>query len=173
MNTLDIILLIPLAFGGYLGYKKGLLLELIGIIALVLAIIGSFKLLNDAIRLLSKYIPEYSSFVPFIAFLGLFIIILILISLLGRFLKKIIDLTILGSLDNLLGTILGIFKWAFLISLLIWLFTQINVRIPESLTQDSFLYSKIERIAPIVGDFIASIFPFAENIFESITDLFN
>ncbi|MCK5644516.1 MAG: CvpA family protein [Gammaproteobacteria bacterium] len=172
MKTFDIILLIPLVFGGYIGYKKGLLLELVGIIALILAIIGSFKLLNDAIRLLSEYIPDYSNFVPFIAFLGLFIIILVLVSMLGRFLKKIIDLTILGAVDNLLGALIGVFKWAFLISVLLWLFGQINICVPDHLTEGSFLYEKVEGIAPMVGNFISTVFPFAEDLFESVTELF-
>ena len=172
MNTLDIILLIPLLFGGYLGYKKGLILELIGILALILAIIGSFKLLNEAIRFLSQFFPDYSNIVPFIAFLGLFIIILILVSLLGRFLKKMIDLTILGSIDNLLGALLGVFKWAFLISLVLWLFNQINLSVPADLTEGSFLFDKIEGLAPTVGNFIAAVLPFTEDLFESVTELF-
>ncbi|MFC2124950.1 CvpA family protein [Bacteroidota bacterium] len=172
MKTLDIILLIPLLFGGYLGYKKGLILELIGILALILAIIGSFKLLNETIRFLSGYFPEYSNMVPFIAFLGLFIIILVLVSLLGRFLKKIIDLTILGSVDNLLGAILGVFKWAFLMSVILWLFSQINVSVPADLAEGSFLYEKIESLAPMVGDLIAAVFPFTGDLFESVTELF-
>ena len=172
MKTLDIILLIPLLFGGYLGYKKGLILELIGILALILAIIGSFKLLNETIRFLSGYFPEYSNIVPFIAFLGLFIIILILVGLLGRFLKRMIDLTILGSVDNLLGAILGIFKWAFLVSVVLWLFRQIDINVPADLSKGSFIYENISGLAPKVGEFIAAVFPFTEDLFESVAELF-
>jgi len=172
LKTLDIILLIPLLFGGYLGYKKGLVLEFVGILALIIAIIGSLKLLNEGIRFLSGYFPDYSNILPFITFIGLFVIILIGISLLGRFLKKMIDLTILGSVDNILGAILGVFKWAFLISVLLWIFNQINIRVPADLTEDSYIYEKVAGLAPMVGDFVSSIFPFTEDLFESVSEIF-
>ena len=172
MQTLDIILIVPLLFGGYLGYKKGLVLEFVGILALIIAIIGSLKLLNEGIRFLAGYFPDYSNILPFITFIGLFVIILIGISLLGRFLKKMIDLTILGAVDNLLGAILGVFKWGFLVSILLWIFNQVNIRIPADLTENSYMYEKVAGLAPMVGNFISTIFPFTEHIFESVSEIF-
>jgi membrane protein required for colicin V production len=173
VRTLDLILLIPLLFGAYIGYKRGLLMELVGIIALVLAILGAFKLIHSGIEFLQQYIPEHSNFIPFIAFIGIFIGILILVNLIGRITKKLLDLTILGIFDNLAGAILGVFKWAFIISIVLWLTSQINVTVPENLTENSFLYDYIYNLAPRVGQYVSSIFPFADNLFESIKELFN
>ncbi len=173
MHTLDLILLIPLLLGAYLGFKRGLLLELFGIIALVLAILGAFKLLHEGIEFLNQHIPEYSNFVPFIAFIGIFVGILIIVNLLGLLLKRLIDFTILGAFDNLSGAILGIFKWAFLISIILWLTERIHITIPDNLTENSYLYPYIIDFAPMVGQYVASVFPFAENLFESIQKLFN
>ena len=64
-------------------------MEFVGIVAMIAAILGAFKLLHEAIAFLNQYIPEYSNFVPFIAFLGLFVGILILINLLGKLTKKL------------------------------------------------------------------------------------
>ena len=83
-----------------------------------------------------------------------------------------IDLTILGSVDNLLGAMLGVFKWAFLLSLMLWLFNQVNIRVPDDLTEGSILFDKIEGLAPMVGNLIAAILPFTEDLFESVTELF-
>jgi len=172
VHTLDIILLVPLLLGAYLGFKRGLLMELVGLIALILAILGAFKLLHTGIEFLNRYIPEYGNFVPFIAFVGIFIGILILINLLGHLTKKLMDLTLLGAFDYVAGAILGVFKWAFIISVILWLTTQININIPDKLTEDSFLYPYILNFAPSVGKYVASVFPFADNLFESIQELF-
>jgi len=159
--------------GAFLGYKKGLLLELIGIVALVLAVLGAFKLLHSGITLLTEYIPEYSNFIPFIAFIGIFIGIIILVNMIGRMSKKLLDLTILGVFDNFAGAVLGVFKWAFLISIVMWLTLQVNMTIPEKLIENSYLYPKLVNLAPTVGDYISSVFPFAKDLFNSIQDIFN
>jgi membrane protein required for colicin V production len=172
LRTLDLILLIPLLIGAYAGYRRGLIMELVGIIALVLAVLGAFKLLHTGIQFLSRYIPEYSNFIPFIAFIGIFIGILILVNIIGRLTKKFLDLTILGTFDNFAGAIIGIFKWAFLTSIILWLSLQVNLTIPDHLTENSWLYPYIVDFAPMVGDYISAIFPFADDLFESIKDLF-
>ena len=172
MKTLDLILLIPLLIGAYTGYKRGLIMELVGIIALVLAVLGAFKLLHVGIQFLSEYIPEYSNFIPFIAFIGIFIGILILVNILGRLTKKFLDLTILGAFDNFAGSIIGIVKWAFLTSVILWLSLQVNLSIPDRLTENSWLYPHIVEFAPTVGEYLSAIFPFAGDLFESIKDLF-
>lgn len=147
-------------------------MELAGIIALILAIFGAFKLLHAGIQFLSKYIPEYSNFIPFIAFIGIFVGILILVNILGKALKKFLDLSILGAFDNFAGAIIGIFKWAFLVSIVLWLSLQVNLTIPEDLTENSFLYPYMVDLAPTVGDYLSSIFPFTSELFDSIKELF-
>jgi membrane protein required for colicin V production len=147
-------------------------MELVGIIALILAVLGAFKLLHTGIQFLNQYIPEYSNFIPFIAFIGIFIGILVLVNIIGRLTKKFLDLTIFGAFDNFAGSILGIFKWAFLTSIVLWLSLQVNLSIPEHLTENSWLYPFIVDLAPTIGDYISAIFPFAGDLFESIKDLF-
>lgn len=173
MRVLDLILLIPLILGAYTGYRRGLIMELVGVIALILAILGAFKLLHAGIDFLSRYIPEYSNFIPFIAFIGIFIGILILVNLLGKLTKKFLDLTILGTFDNFAGALIGIFKWAFLTSIVLWLSLQVDLKIPDQLTENSILYPYIVELAPTVGEYLSAIFPFASDLFESIKDLFN
>ena len=116
---------------------------------------------------------EYSNFIPFIAFIGIFIGILLLVNMLGRMTKKFLDLTILGAFDNIVGALIGIFKWAFLVSVVLWLSLQVNLIIPSALTDNSVLYPYIVDLAPKVGEYISVIFPFASDLFESIKDLFN
>lgn len=147
-------------------------MELVGIIALVLAILGAFKLAHSGIQFLHQYIPEYSNFIPFIAFIGIFIGILIIVNIIGKITKRIMDMTILGVFDNLAGAILGVFKWAFMISIILWLTSQINVTIPDQLTENSYLYDYIYNFAPMIGQYVSSLFPFADQLFESIKELF-
>lgn len=161
----------PLLFGAYHGFKKGFLMEIVSLVAFVLAIIGGFKLLHTGMELLEQHFEINGNLLPYIAFIVIFILIVVGLNLLGKILKKVLDMTLLGSVDNLSGLILGTLKWAFGISVILWLTSYVGMLIPDSYVEDSILYSYIEPIAPVTVDYISTILPFANNLFEMIEDL--
>jgi membrane protein required for colicin V production len=148
-------------------------MELVGFAALILAILGAFKLLHTGIEILSTHFPDLGTILPIIAFIIIFVGIIIIINLLGRALKNMMDLTILGAFDSVAGALLGIFKWAFLLSITVWLMDMIHINLPEDMTENSYLYPYIADFAPKIGSYVAAVFPFADNLFDSIRDLFN
>lgn len=169
MKTLDIILLIPLFFGAYLGYKKGLLITLIKIVALIGGVIAGFKLIHIASVYLSPYIGN-SSTLPIVSFLVVFILVIIGTNLVGKALKKILDMTLLGSLDNLFGAILNLMKWCFGLSILLWLLHQLNV-IPIKHTSDTFIYPILLKIAPNIILIGEKTLPFTSDLVDYIHNL--
>lgn len=170
MQVIDIIILLLLGFGAFQGFRKGLLLEIIGLLAFILAIIGGFKLLHWGVQILNQYMDSYSQFVPFIAFIFIFIGILILVNLLGKLLKRVIDMTIIGSLDNLGGALLGLAKWAFGLSVVILIFETLELQFMHNSAQGSFMYPIIAPVAPAVFDFFNDYFPFLKQLFESLKE---
>ena len=148
MSTVDIVLIILLLYGGYRGYKKGLLLEVIAIAAFILAIIGAFKLLHEGMAFLDQHFSISGQILPYLAFILIFILIIILVNMLGKWVKKVIDMTLLGSFDNFAGGIIGILKWAFALSILIWITTSFNVSLSEQWTSGSVIYPYVEVFAP-------------------------
>jgi membrane protein required for colicin V production len=169
---LDVIFLVLLIIGTYSGYKRGFILEVLGIIAIFIALYGAFKLLRFALEMVIDYLPGYSSIVPFTIFIILFILIIIAINILGRILKKFIDATVFGSFDSIAGAIAGFFMWSFMISLFIWLLQQTSITLPQDLIQKSHIYPYVVNIAPTVGGYFSSLFPFAGNIVTEIRELF-
>jgi membrane protein required for colicin V production len=163
-------MLVLIGFGAYQGYKKGLILEIIGLLAFLLAIIGGFKLLHWGVQILNQYMESYSQFVPFIAFILIFIGILILVNILGKLLKKVIDMTIIGSFDNLGGALLGIAKWSFGLSVVLLIFETLNVQFVAEQSSDSFMYPIIAPVAPAVFDFFNDYFPFLKQLFETLKE---
>ena len=172
MSTADIIILIILALGAYSGYKKGLILELIAIIAFVLAIMGGFKLLHIGMEYVSRVYEGFGNFLPFVAFMVLFILILIVVNMVGKILKKIIDWTPLGVLDNLAGALIGVAKWALMLSILLWVMTSLNINMPDYLTNNSKVLPVVTGFASQVGNFISTIFPSFENFINTLEELF-
>ncbi len=171
MSTVDAMLLILLSFGAYSGYKTGLIIEVIAIFAFVLGIIGGFKLLYVGMDLLSSWYDGFGNLLPIIAFIVIFLIILVLINIIGRVLKKVIDWTPLGAMDNIAGAVVGILKWAFGLSIMIWILTTIKLQLPDAWLKNSSVYPVIQGVAPKVMEWISSIFPSFKDMLNSFSDL--
>lgn len=171
MSTIDIILLVPLVYGAYQGFRKGFLLEVIAILAFILAIVGGFKLLHIGMDLLNDNFNISGKLLPYIAFVVIFLAIILGINLLGKALKKIIDLTLLGTVDNLAGLVVSVLKWAFGLSIILWLTDSFGVALPEGWTEDALLYPIILPLAPRVVELLSGFMPFAHDLFDMIKEL--
>ena len=170
MKTLDIILLIPLVFGAVLGYRKGLLIELIGIVAFVLAIVAGFKLMEVGMVYLDEYIDGFNELLPFLSFILIFLGIILLINMLGKLLKKMIDMTILGGFDSVAGAIVGILKWAIGVSILLWLCVNFGIELPGQ-DEDLVLFPFLSEMGPGLIASLDTVLPFAQEMLESIKEL--
>ncbi len=172
MSILDFIILALLIVGGVHGFRKGLVIEVIAILAFILAIIGGFKLLHVGMEYLSKVYDGFGSLLPFVSFIIIFILIIILVNILGKALKKVIDWTPLGAVDSIAGAAVGILKWALGLSILFWLFDAFGFNFPEALVKNSKIYPQIQQIAPKLGEVIVNVFPSTESFFNSLKELF-
>lgn len=172
MNVLDIIIVVVLLLGAYSGYKKGLILEVISIVAFVLAIVGGFKLLHVGMEYISKLYEGFGNLLPFVAFLVLFVLIIVVVNLVGSILKKIIDWTPLGIFDNLAGSLIGMVKSVLILSILFWLISGLNINMPGSFMGESKLLPIVSGLASRLSNFISTIFPSFDVFIKTMEDLF-
>jgi len=170
LKTLDIILLVPLIFGAVMGFRKGLLLEIVGILAFVLGIIGGFKLMELGMTYLDDYFEDFDHLLPFISFLVIFLAILLLVNLVGKAVKKMVDMTLLGGVDKFAGAIVGLAKWAIGLSLILWLTQNFGIALPGQ-DEDLVLYPYLAELGPNLIKSMSVILPFAEEMIESIKEL--
>lgn len=173
MNTADIVILIFLLIGAYTGFKRGMLMEVISLLAFFVALIAGIKLLDWGISLLSDYIEGYDSLLPIIAFSIIFIGIIISLNLIGKAVKKILDLTLLGSLDDVIGGLMGILKWALFISIFLWIFESFGGKVDKGTIDGSILYHPIVSFAPKLFDLFSGLFPYFIDFFEHSKELLN
>lgn len=170
MGTLDIILLVPLIFGAVMGFRKGLLLEIVGILAFVLGIVGGFKLMELGMTYLDGYFEDFDHLLPFISFLIIFLGILLLVNLLGKAVKKVLDMTLLGGVDKFAGAVVGLAKWAIGLSLVLWLTQNFGVVLPGQ-NEELVLYPYLAELGPNLIKSMSVVLPFAEEMIESIKEL--
>jgi membrane protein required for colicin V production len=166
MNTLDLLILIPLAWGAFNGYRKGLLIEIVGVAAFVIAMIVGFKFLRFGTDLLAPYFTAelVRRFLPFIGFSVIFFPTIFMVNRLGYSLRSMLRYTLLGTLDNLAGAAVGIFTWVFGISVFFWLLSTVGIQIPPKYRLESFLYDYLIPVAPGIISVISDWIPVGGNL---------
>lgn len=165
MSTADIALGALILLGAFLGYREGFLMELFSFAAILLGVLGAFKLMGYAMILLGDEFNMNETFLPYVAFALVFIAILIAVRLLGKIIKVSIDKTFLGQVDQAAGAGLGLIKAAFLLSVSLWILDALDLDLPEKWTSDSWLLPRIESFAPQVTLWLGDYVPFFRDIF--------
>lgn len=164
MSGVDIILIIIILAGIYNGYQEGFVLSLISLFAIMLGVLAGFKLMGIAMIFLSNRFNVDRTILPYIAFVVVFIIIVILVSLMGRAIKASIDKNFLGRIDQVAGGVLGMVKVIFMASIMMWILNSLRVS-PERWTKDSWLYPRVASFAPQTTHWLAKLIPVFKDIF--------
>ena len=171
MNIIDIVLAIFLILGAFAGFKRGFVLEIVSFFALFLGIIGGLHFLHWGISFLNEQFNITGKIVPILSFLMIFVGIIVLVSFLGKALKKVIHMTPLGGVDTIAGALVGAFKWAFMLSVIIWIGGLFSLSAPRHLTEESTLYSYVSGVAPGTVAFLSGILPTTSGLFDEIADM--
>ncbi len=169
MKTLDIVLLVPLLWGAYNGYKKGLLMSFVAVAAFVIAVVLGFRLLHVGLEWISPHLSGVPRRVlPYIGFSTIFFPIIFLVNKLGQMLRSSWKYTLIGSFDSVAGAIVGLMLWAFGASVVIWMITSIGVRIPTESRRDTVVYPVVEPMAPLIIDKASGLLPAGENLMKKL-----
>jgi membrane protein required for colicin V production len=162
-----------MALGAIGGFKKGFILEIITLLALILAVIGGFHFLHWGMSVLTDNFQLSGKFLPFLAFLLIFVGIVAIVNAIGQVLKKVVHMAFLGGVDRIAGALLGAVKFVFFFSVLIWAFQIFGVELPQHLQDDSFFYTYVVALAPATVEIFGFIIPATADLMDKIADLMN
>lgn len=169
MNYFDIIAGLILIFALIIGFKKGLIIELASLVALVIGLFGAIKFSDVTANYLSRYFE--SNHLGLMAFIGTFILIVIAVHLVAKVVDKLVSAVALGPINRILGALFSLLKYAFILSVMIAVidsFDSNSKLMPEDQKEKSKLYGTISAIAP-------SIFPYLrfDEAKEKVQDITN
>ena len=153
MNTVDIVLGIFLLYGLVRGFFRGFLTELASLVGLVAGIYGAIHFSYYAGEFLSQHVDWDIDIINLASLAITFLIIIFVVSLVGKMLTKVADFAALGIVNKLLGAIFGLLKSAFVASVIIMFFMTSNktLEFVETETlEESVLYEPVAVIAPII-----------------------
>ena len=153
MNVFDIVILIFLLFGFVKGIMKGLFVEIASLVALVGGIWGAIHFSYFIGDFLEESVTWSEKKISLAAFAITFVIIIVVVGLLGKFLTKLADLAALGLVNKILGGIFGFIKTALVLSIIFIFFHRLNATISfvdDETLEESVLYESVKSIAPTI-----------------------
>lgn len=151
MNIIDIVFLIIFAWFAYQGFKKGFIIELASLVALVLGVYAAIYFSGYAENFLRNSLSMDSEYVPITSFVITFIVVVIIVYALGRILEKIVNMVALGFLNKLAGAAFGIVKAVVVLSIALLILNHYNINfISVEKRNTSMIYSPVEEIAPFL-----------------------
>jgi len=169
MNSLDIIFAVFLAIFVFIGILRGFFREVLGLVGVIGGIILGFVGFEPFASLLNRYLPGIPSFVwPFLCFILIFIAVYLGCRLLAHILSRISEKIYLGWLNRLLGGLVGGFKGALFISVVLLLIGFLPVQgALIHVKNQSKLYGPLQNLLSDIYD-IAIHFSSSSNDFEKI-----
>jgi membrane protein required for colicin V production len=151
MNFLDILFIIFIVWFAYQGFKRGFIIELASLAALVLGIYAALHFSDYAADILINNFDMGPKYVPLTAFIITFVVVIIVVFFIGKILEKLVNMVALGFLNKMAGLFFGILKAAVLISIVLLIINHFNDKlISKEKQKNSFLYAPISAIAPFL-----------------------
>jgi len=151
MNLLDIILIVILLFGLIRGLMNGFFVEITALVGLGLGVYGTIHFSYFIADFLKNRVDWTEKYLQIVAFACTFLIIVLLISLTGKLLTKIADVSALGILNKIAGGAFGVMKYGLILSVVLVVFDRLNRTLPfvsEDGLQSSMLYKPVKNLAP-------------------------
>lgn len=119
MNFIDAILIIPLLWAAYKGFRKGLIIEVFSLLALFAGIYGGIHFSDFAADLLRDSFNLKEQYLPALSFALTFIGVIVLVYFLGKMVEKVINMAAMKPLNKIAGAAFSLLKYGLILSIIL------------------------------------------------------
>jgi membrane protein required for colicin V production len=145
VNLLDLILVVPLCWCIYKGFKRGIIFEL----AMLVGIVAGCYLAIHLAKAVSGIIGIKGEVSVLVAFLIIFVAVIVGAFFLGKCIENLVKLVKAGLLNKLLGAVLGMLKCVCILSVLTSLILMADPHghiITQNTREGSVLFNPINKV---------------------------
>ena len=169
---IDIVFYIIVFLAIMQGWKKGLILALFSMVCGLIGLAAAVKLSAVLATHMKSDLHMSSRWLPLIAFILVFVLVLLLIRWAGKLLEKLISLVLLEWLNKLGGILLFLILYLSVYSIILFYGTQTPF-ISKQAVEASNSYSLIAPFGPAVIRFITSFIPYGQDMFIALEGFFD
>ncbi|MEC7083561.1 MAG: CvpA family protein [Bacteroidota bacterium] len=148
---LDVVLTLPILWGVYNGYQKGLISQVLGIISLAIGIYMGIHHGDLVFFLLEGKVSD--TYIPIISFAVLFTTIVVLGILLSKVIEKMLAFIQLKQLNKIGGIVFGVLKIFLFLLAGIYFFEKWDTKnsiISNEIKKESVMYPLLVKTSSII-----------------------
>jgi len=171
--VIDIICLVFLAYGFWIGYSKGIIATVLTLSSYVIGVLAMMKfgpIMGDVVEGL---IPQAGHALSFLAgAILVFILTLVLFKLLAKGLTSFLESVNINFINQILGGVLSGVFFVFIYSGLVYFGDQSKIITPEAREQ-SITYPVLEKMPDFVIERGKSLYPVFRDFYDRASDAMN
>lgn len=168
---IDLLFMVTLGLAVWKGYRKGLVVALFSLLAFIIGLAAAIKLSAVAVVYLKAHTTIQASWLPVIAFLAVFISVVVIINLGARLIESSLEMVQLGWANKIGGILFYVLLYCLLFSVFLFYAEKIGL-FREAATSSSVVYPVIRPWAPLLIHGLSQFLPFLQDSFHELEDFF-
>ncbi len=173
MNLIDFVILIPVVYGAWKGFKKGLVIEIFILLALFVGLYIGINFSDKTASWLKSTFEWNSSYLPVIAFTITFLAVGAMLYFAGKVVERMVKVVQLGMVNKIFGALLGALKIVYIVSCILILLESYDERgnfFQKTTKDDSLLYHPIIGFSKATLPSLKQSTIFVSNFYKSESD---
>lgn len=157
LNGFDLIILIFLLVAFVNGYRKGLVMMLVGLATVILAAVFAGKLAVTVLPYLQKTFDFSPQVTHVLSYVAAFLAIAAVVSLIGFLVQKVFESVNLNFINRILGGVVSMGTTVVVLSILLNLILMLDGEekiIKPNIKQKSFFYEKVRVAVPAIVPYL-------------------
>lgn len=168
---LDLILAVIIVLAIIRGFRRGLIVGLFSLIAIVIGLAAAIKLSAVVAGYIGKAVKISDQWLPIISFAVVFFIVVLLVRLGANAIQKMVETVMLGWINRLGGIIFYIAIYVTIFSVLLFYAEQLQIVKPAT-KEKSVTYSYVQPLGPKAINAIGTVVPVFKDMFKELQEFF-
>ncbi len=169
---LDLIYVVIVILAVLQGYRRGLVVGLFSLVAVIIGLAAAMKLSIVAGKYIGNLIKISDEWLPIISFAVVFLLIVLLIRLGARAVEKTVEMAMLGWVNKIGGILFYVAIYSIVFSVLLFYAEQMKLLQPETINK-SVTYSFVQPWGPKAINGFGSIIPVFKDMFSELEHFFD
>ena len=168
---IDIIFAILIVIAIFKGYRKGLIIAIFSIVALIVGLAAALKLSATVAAYLQNSISISGKWLPFLSFAMVFGLVAVLVGMGGKLIEKTFEMALLGWANRIGGILLFVILYTIIFSIFLFYAEKIHL-FEEATIQSSKVFPFIKPWGPKVINAFGTILPIFKDMFTQLSNYF-
>lgn len=169
--VIDVIVVVLIIMAAIKGYRLGLIAGIFSYLAFVVGLAAAMKLSAIFASRIKEVIAVSDKWLPFLAFVVVFLFVAILVKWLAKLLQSVFDKVMLGWLNRAGGVLFFVLLYISVFTIFLFYLDQMQL-LPQSAVSASQTYVHVQPVGRFAVDKLGYIIPLFKDLFGQLETFF-